>query len=134
MWDVFANKSENFGSFATHSLLSLTSTQTIVVVASMHRAVQFENYFFLYCFKLLNICGPCVKCFDIILMLGLTNIKHQLHISVTESTLFLVTLKSLPEPIYNPITAMGLPQCLPFSWTTLRALDPNMWHVYFFQT
>ena len=45
MWDVFANKSENFGSFATHPLLSLTSTQTIVVVASMHRVVQFETAF-----------------------------------------------------------------------------------------
>ena len=25
-----------------------------------------------------------------------------------------------PEGIYNPITAMGFQQCLPFSWTTLR--------------
>ena len=25
-----------------------------------------------------------------------------------------------PERIYNPITAMGFWQCLPFSWTTLR--------------
>ena len=74
----------------------------------MHTVVQFETVFY-YLSKLLNVCWPCVslccKCFDIIFMPGLTDIKHWSHNSLAEPTVFLVTL---------------------------RSLAPNMWHVYLF--
>ena len=35
-----------------------------------------------------------------------------------------------PESIYNPITAMQFPKCLPFSWTTpiaaMGVVDPTL--------